>query len=89
MDDLSAVFKVILLTLVVIVAINYGIIRRFTQKKNNETYYWSRVLDTAKNPWQKGDQDLDELAKLVEQTKRIEQTGRNSEEINQHKNTSE
>ena len=65
MEDLKAVFLIIFLTVLVVVVINYGIIRRFSGKKGSEVSYWSKALDAAKNPWQKEDEDMNELARLV------------------------
>ncbi|MEN8241375.1 MAG: hypothetical protein ABFS17_05605 [Chloroflexota bacterium] len=80
MDNPFEVIKIIGYTLLAVVVFNLLVIRRFTRKNNNELQYWTKVLDRAKNPFKNEDQDLDQLAKLVEQSKNEEGKGRNSEE---------
>jgi hypothetical protein len=65
MDDPKAIFLTIFITVLVVVIINYGIIRRFAGKGDSEATYWSKTIDAAKNPWKKEDEDLDELARRV------------------------
>ena len=45
MDDLKAIFLTIFLTILVVVILNYGIIKRFSRKSNNEISYWTKTLD--------------------------------------------
>jgi hypothetical protein len=81
-------YLIIAVTIVVIVIINIGIIRRAAKNKNSEAKSWSNVINQIRNPWQKEDQDLEELAKLIAQSKLDQSTGRNSEEISQKKKSS-
>lgn len=82
MDDLKAIFLTIFLTILVVVILNYGIIKRFSRKSNNEISYWMKTLDTAKHPWKKEDQDLDELSRLVKGIKMSPTEGKELEEEN-------
>lgn len=82
MDDLKTIFLTIFLTILVVVILNYGIIKRFSRKSNNEISYWMKTLDTAKHPWKKEDQDLDELSRLVKGIKMSPTEGKELEEEN-------
>jgi uncharacterized damage-inducible protein DinB len=74
MDDPKAIFLTIFITVLVVVIINYGIIRRFSGKGNGEASYWSKTIDAAKDPWKKEDDEMDELSRLVEGIKREAET---------------
>jgi hypothetical protein len=72
-----------------VILINYAIVRRYTGKnRKTEARFLSRTLEAAKNPWKQENQDLDELAKLVEKVKKAETPGKNLEEINEANKTS-
>ena len=89
MDNSFEVIKIIGITLLAVAGFNFILIRRFTRKNNNELQYWSKALKQAKSPFQKENQDLDQLAKLVEQSKNEQVKGRNSEEIDKNKKSPE
>jgi len=89
MDNPVEGIKIIGITLLAVAGFNFLLYRRFTRKNNNEMQYWSKVLGQAKNPFQKENQDLDQLAKLVEQSKNEDGTGRNSEKIPKKKQSPE
>jgi hypothetical protein len=81
-------YLIIFLVILGIVIINIGIIKQFTSKRSNEAQLLSKTIDAAKNPWKKENQDLDELTRLVENVKQIEEAGKSVEEINQDNKTS-
>ena len=83
MDDPKAIFLTIFITVLVVVIINYGIIRRFSRKGDSETKYWSKAFDAAKDPWKNEDNEMDELARLVrgiENNSEVELEETNSQE---------
>lgn len=88
MVDPKTGYLIIFLVVLVIVIINYGIIRQFTRKGSSDIELLSRTLQTIRDPWKKEDQDLDELAKLVEKAKKMEEDGKSGEEINPDNGTS-
>jgi predicted negative regulator of RcsB-dependent stress response len=72
-----------------VVLVNIGIVKRYTGKnRKSESFFFSKTLEAAKNPWKQENQDLDELAKLVEKVKKAETPGNNLEEINEDNKTS-
>ena len=88
MVDPKTGYLIIFLVILGIVIINYGIIRQFTRKGSSDIELLSKTIQTVRDPWKKEDQDLDELARLVEKAKKLEKDGKSEEEINEDNETS-
>jgi hypothetical protein len=65
MDEGTKATLVIVATIAIVVLINYVIIKS-TTKGGRQANFLSKTLDTAKNPWKRENDQLDELARLVE-----------------------
>lgn len=81
MDKSIAAILTVVVTILVVLVINYGIIRRYTGKNIKKARFWSRAINSTKNPWMQENQDLEELSRLVKKVTE-QQAGKETQERN-------
>ena len=75
------VLLVLGLTISIIILINVGIILRFRKSdRKRDTPYraFGRAIDIARNPWKKEDEQLNELASILDSLKEEKDEGENT-----------
>lgn len=62
---------VIIITIAIVVLFNLVLIAWVRRRKvNNQYKLFQQFMNTAKNPWQQSQSDMDELSELVEKQKK-------------------
>ena len=67
MDESLKTLLVVGGTILVAVLVHYFIIKRVASRTRRNATFVSRTINSAKNPWKRESDQLDELSRLVEQ----------------------